>query len=303
MVTFVANVAVDTQQLTELGLLSDFTHMKLVNRSSTTMTAKDQGAGVNFDIKGTAFLYSGKTPYAGFVQQIKVVESGDVHYKLSGLSIFVTNMDDYFSGSLSNLAQKIFQSNDTITGSNSADVLYGYDGKDTISGQKGADTINGGKGADHINGNSGNDTISGAKGGDNLKGSGGNDTISGNKGSDTINGGTGNDMLTGGSGSNTFVFNSALNASSNVDTITDMTPGTDTIDLSMSVFTKLSLGVLPSNAFYIGSAAHDGTDRIVYDDTTGAVYYTPKGDQGGSTEFAVLSTHLSLSHSDFLVIS
>ena len=48
-------------------------------------------------------------------------------------------------------------------------------------------------------------------------------------------GGTGNDTLTGGAGADKFVFASALNSLTNVDTITDFVSGTDKLVLDDSV--------------------------------------------------------------------
>ena len=47
------------------------------------------------------------------------------------------------------------------------------------------------------------------------------DVIFGFGGNDLLNGGAGKDVLVGGNGNDQFVFNTALNASTNVDTITD----------------------------------------------------------------------------------
>ncbi len=89
---------------------------------------------------------------------------------------------------------------------------------------------------------------------------GGNDRLSGGIGNDVINGGAGNDVLTGGAGNDTFFFNTALNASNNVDTITDFFIPGDTIQLeNTGVFTKLAAGTLTTAAFYKGAAAHDAT--------------------------------------------
>ena len=57
---------------------------------------------------------------------------------------------------------------------------------------------------------------------DRLNGSNGvNNTIDGGAGNDILKGYTGNDALYGGAGKDFFVFNTALNATTNVDTIAD----------------------------------------------------------------------------------
>ena len=76
--------------------------------------------------------------------------------------------------------------------------------------QSGATAIN-------LTGNDLAQTINGNNGANLIRGDGGNDMISGFSGNDTLYGGAGNDTLTGGAGYDNFVFNTALNASSNVD--------------------------------------------------------------------------------------
>ncbi|WP_216075059.1 hypothetical protein, partial [Acinetobacter baumannii] len=67
-------------------------------------------------------------------------------------------------------------------------------------------------------------------------------------------------ILTGGAGRDTFVFNTKL-GNNNIDTITDFSVKQDTIQLDHSVFTGLKMGQLSSDAFYVGAAAHDASDR------------------------------------------
>ncbi len=136
-----------------------------------------------------------------------------------------------------------------------------------------------------------------------LTGGSGNDTITGGKGNDTIVGLKGNDTLTGGAGKDTFIFDTALNASSNVDKITDFSVGDDTVRLENSVFTALATGTLAAGAFYVGTAAHDASDRIIYNKTTGALTYDSNGNAaGGAVQFATLSTNLALTNADFMVV-
>lgn len=53
------------------------------------------------------------------------------------------------------------------------------------------------------------------------------------------------------------------------------------------------------------TAAHDPTDRIVYNKTTGALYFDKEGIGGAPpVEFAVLTTHpASLNFDDFVMIA
>jgi len=285
MVKLIANVAVNNQNLSELGLLSDFSDMKFNNRTFNSFTAKDQGSGVNFEMKGTLFTYFNKKPLSGVVQKIGVVESGATQYTVKDLSIGVHNIESFFKGSIQSVMSTLFENKDTLKGSNFNDRLAGYDRADVIKGNNGSDVLLGNKGSDQ------------------LLGGNGKDKLNGGKGHDTLNGQLGNDILTGGSKGDTFVFDTTLNAKTNVDTVTDMTPGSDTIDLNHSIFTAIATGVLSANAFEIGSAANSKSDRIVYDDTNGNLYYTPNGNQSATQiQFAKLDAHLNLHNTDFFVI-
>ena len=192
--------------------------------------------------------------------------------KISAKSLFSCALSSASSDEIA-LFTSALAGNDTFTGSNYADTLYGFAGNDVM------------------NGNSGND---------NLYGGAGADTISGGAGQDLIYGGVGNDILTGGSSSDTFVFDTTL--TNNKDTITDFshTEG-DMIYLSRNIFTQLAAGTLSTDAYYAGTAAHDATDRIIYNSLTGALSYDMDGT--GSKKavvFATLGTSLSISNIDFL---
>jgi hypothetical protein len=127
-------------------------------------------------------------------------------------------------------------------------------------------------------------------------------TIYGTSGNNMLYGKTGNDTLTGGAGKDAFVFDTQP-GSTNRDTVTDFNVYDDTIVLENAVFTALSAGALPSNAFHVGSGAHDGDDRLVYDSGTGALSYDADG--GGSTtsvRIATLSTGLKMTAANFYII-
>jgi Ca2+-binding RTX toxin-like protein len=116
------------------------------------------------------------------------------------------------------------------------------------------------------------------------------DTIVGNSTANWISGDTGNDTLTGGAGDDAFVFATALNASTNVDTLTDFTRNgqVDRIWLANSVFTGLATGTLDAGDF--GTTASFGTD-VVYDSITKGIFFAAggAGTLAGYTKFATLN--------------
>ncbi|TIW17507.1 MAG: glycosyl hydrolase family protein [Mesorhizobium sp.] len=133
----------------------------------------------------------------------------------------------------------------------------------------------------------------------NLTGNESAQTIQGNAGANVINGRGGADKLSGFGGNDTFVFNSAL-GNGNVDRITDFNQ--DKIHLDDAIFAGLHLGGLPSAAFFAGTAAHDSSDHIIYNSTTGSLSFDSDGAGGASqTQFATLSPHLSLTAASFYV--
>jgi Ca2+-binding RTX toxin-like protein len=211
----------------------------------------------------------------------------------------------------------------TLRGEAGNDTLVGGGGNDTLNGGTGNDSLDGGTGNDSLVGGSGNDRYTVDSAGDivvetstlageidsvsssvswtlgaglerlTLLGSGtinatGNtlaNTLVGNAGINRINGGAGNDTLTGGAGADTFRFSSALNSSSNVDTLKDFLPGTDRIELENSVFAKLTTtGVLSASFFRANTTAtaSDSNDYLLYDTNDYLLYYDADGSGAGA---------------------
>ena len=132
-----------------------------------------------------------------------------------------------------------------------------------------------------------------------MIGSPNNDEIIGNDAANRIAGGAG--QVRDG-GNNTIVFNTPL-GTNNVDRITDFSMNDDTIELDNNVFANLKEGFLEPDAFYAGSAAHDNSDRIIYDPMTGAVYYDADGTGNtAAAQFATLGTGLAVTHLDFFIV-
>ncbi|RVU14933.1 calcium-binding protein [Methylobacterium oryzihabitans] len=119
------------------------------------------------------------------------------------------------------------------------------------------------------------------------------DALSGNAGNDILDGGTGYDTLIGGDGADVFRFSSAP-GDRLLFTIAEFVQGTDKIELSSTAFNNLSVGTLSANDF---------SQYFAYDGQTGFLSYDADGSgQGASVRFAELTTHPSLSASDFVVV-
>ena len=126
--------------------------------------------------------------------------------------------------------------------------------------------------------------------------------IWGNNGANVIDGGAGTDVLLGFGGADAFKFSTALGAS-NVDAIVDYSVADDSIQLDDAVFAALGLGALDPNAFVVGTAAADADDRIIYDSTTGNLFYDADGVGGAAAvQFAVVIGQPALTASEFTVI-
>ena len=158
-----------------------------------------------------------------------------------------------------------------------------------------------------IIGNAGANSLTGTGSNDTLDGGAGNDSLTGGNGDDFLIGGNGNDTLTGGNGNDHFVFNFAPNATTNKDTIIDFEPGTDELQFSKAIFTKLgSVGELTAAEFWSGTAARDTSDRIIYNESTGALYYDADGTGAiAAVQVAIIgtATHPVLQNTDIHIIA
>jgi len=181
-------------------------------------------------------------------------------------------------------------------------TLKGGTGNDWILGNSGSDRLYGEAGNDRLKGYGGHDYLSGGLNNDYLYGGRGNDRLSGGSGNDFLIGQFGRDNLTGGSGSDRFVFDVSP-TTANMDTITDFSVKYDGIQLASSVFTQAGpRGALKAAAFWSGSAAHDATDRIIYNKKTGYLYYDSDGTGDASQQvIAKLSKNLAVTHKDFFI--
>ncbi|MCJ8052130.1 hypothetical protein GB928_001860 [Shinella curvata] len=148
----------------------------------------------------------------------------------------------------------------------------------------------------NLTGNDFAQTIFGNAGANILKGGGGNDALRGYGGKDTLAGGAGND---------TFVFNTTLNATTNVDTISDFNAAADTIQIDNAVFLGLAAGALATTAFKdLAVGAKDANDRVLYNSNTGDLFFDRDGSATtyAPVKFGFLTGSPTITAADFFVI-
>jgi Ca2+-binding RTX toxin-like protein len=213
--------------------------------------------------------------------------------------------------------------NDTLTDTPGNDTIEGLSGNDTIViAHGGEDIIDGGAGYDSIsfyghapdgvefdfgNGRTSNVERLLADGGDDhLIGTAGSQNLSGVSGDDILEGGAGSDLLWGGAGEDTFIFRET--GAANADRIGDFSSA-DTIALDNAAMAALGADGDFSGTdgrFWAASGAnsgHDANDRVVYNTSTGQLYYDADGSGGGGAELiATLSGTPALTASDITVI-
>lgn len=204
--------------------------------------------------------------------------------------------------------------NDRLIGTARNDRLDGGAGNDTLIGGAGKDTLIGGAGDDTFVVSSG-DRISDASGVDQvisdvtwtlgasfenltltgsraINGSGNNqaNVIVGNGAANSLRGGAGTDTLSGAGGRDSFDFVNAPGAA-NADRITDFASGVDKIRLDDAAHRGLgrtgNFSAQDARFWAAPGAAgavtgHDANDRVVYDISTGNLYYDGDGSGSGA---------------------
>lgn len=228
---------------------------------------------------------------------------------------------------------------ETITGTSGNDTLTGTEGDDTLEGLGGNDTLVGSGGSDFYDGGSGFDTLDlraaaagvtvdfaagtlsggfsgtlanlervlGSDGDDTLIGGAGAQNLSGRGGNDALEGGAGNDILWSGGGEDHFVFRETGGA--NADSVRDFASGADMIDLDNAAMAALGAegdfadGDARFHAAAGASGGADASDRVVYNTSTGQLYYDADGSGMGAAQLiATLQGAPGVSATDISVI-
>ena len=207
--------------------------------------------------------------------------------------------------------------NDLLSGTEGDDTMEGLGGNDTFNmtpaGNYGNDVVDGGAGNDSLFFNfagataitadfgTGSASGSGASvsfsnierivatlGNDHLIGAAGAQNLSGVGGNDILEGRAGNDWLWSGGGIDTFVFREFGGA--NADRIGDFASGSDTIALDNAAMAALGAdgdfssgdGRFRAAAGATGGA--DANDRVIYNTSTGQLYYDADGSGAGASQ-------------------
>jgi Ca2+-binding RTX toxin-like protein len=239
----------------------------------------------NANITNTGVITGALASYSGNNLTDTVVNSGRM---VGDMFLFIGN--DSYNGAAGQIVGKVrgYHGADTMIGGALPDQFWGEDDNDTLSGNGGNDILLGGNGIDTLNGGLGSDALNG--GADR----------------DTLAGGAGVDAVTGGPGSDFIVFNAPA-SSANRDIVSDfanVAGNNDTFRLENAVMPKLGgAGALNPAFFRAGAAAHDANDFIVYNRSTGALFYDANGSgAGGAIQLAALSSKPLLTPADFVVI-
>jgi serralysin len=206
--------------------------------------------------------------------------------------------------------------NNVLDGGGAADTMYGLGGDDRFYAWSADDVVIEGPGGgtdriftfhsytlatgSHVEVLSSLDTAGGSAA--SLIGNEFANTILANAGDNTLDGGGGSDALYGYGGADSFRFSTALGAG-NVDTIVSFVVADDTIQLDDAVFAGLALGALASDAFHTGMVAVAVTQRIIYDDLSGKLWFDADGTGAGAAiQFATVQAGLMITAADFLVV-
>ena len=229
----------------------------------------------------------------------------DVLIDSGGIDLVLAyNMDWTLAAGFENLSLNNQQSEGTVHGvGNGADnILDGTNGWHVVLDGRGGD--------DNLQGSIQDDTLRGGGGNDFLNGGGDFDRLAGGAGDDTLFGGADfhTDTLTGGEGRDQFRFTTP-DDNTNPDRITDFLMDIDQLAFDDAIFANIGATgdfVFQDPRFYAAAgatAAHDDSDRIIYNTSTGQVYYDADGTGSEATHFiATLAGAPQLKASDITVI-
>ncbi len=262
-----------------------FSYDDILPTATLLRFSDDAANGINFIGTGLTYNIATMQVTGGTLSAISVDWAGTKIIQVSGLKLDAPTFANYLLSDQSERAfAMITKGNDLMVASKGNDVLLGGTGNDTLKGAGGADRLQGEAGKDR------------------LEGAAGADTLSGDAGNDTLIGGAGIDRLTGGAGKDVFVFDQAK--AGGRDILTDFASRSDRIHLDSDVFDDLSYtGKLKAADFVAGTAAKDASDRLIYDQSSGNLWYDSNGSaKGGKVLIAELTDGTALVAGDIFLV-
>jgi Ca2+-binding RTX toxin-like protein len=155
-----------------------------------------------------------------------------------------------------------------------------------------------------LTGNNAANTLTGGDGNDTLFGNSGNDSLFGSAGDDLLTGAVGRDVLTGGTGRDGFDLTGSRTGG--YDTIADFTLGDDTIFVSKAEFalSQSPNTTLNASLFRLGTSATAASDRFIYDQTTGNLFFDADGVANAvQVQIAQFSNQAMLTNANITVIA
>jgi|GEM_PF-5997265 len=254
-------------------------------------------ANNSFDLSGVSnpsALFGDSDPFAILVRDGSAL-SGDLALTFAGVTRFTGGL------AIKNLSSATATLSGTFQFQPSGSTGAAVSAFNLVVGGTGSDTT--------LLGTASSDWISLEGGNDRINAGFGFDSVLGGSGNDTLSGGGGRDTLVGGSGADSFVFDAALSAATNIDTIIDFDAAAgDRLVLDRAIFTTLNAGrSLSGSAFRAAadlSQASDADDRLLYDTSTGLLSYDADGSGTvyRAVPFATLTGAPSLSASAFRLV-
>jgi Ca2+-binding RTX toxin-like protein len=279
---------------------------------------------------------------AGGIDTVNAVVSWTLGATLENLRLIGTASITANGNNLNNTIWGNDANNGSINGRAGNDTMFGMGGNDVFdmstggTSSYGIDVIDGGDGIDsvefgnnarsgvgiHISegwmiggGDAGTGYASlasienalGGNFGDRITGNAAANYFRGSNGDDTLNGAAGNDRLQGDAGSDTFVFDAIGTANS--DTVIGFASAADKLHLENAVMTAIgaegnfAAGDVRFWAATGATAGHDANDRIVYNTSTGNLYYDADGSGAGAAQLiATLQGNPGIAATDIAVI-
>jgi Ca2+-binding RTX toxin-like protein len=229
---------------------------------------------------------------------------------------------NYFNARAGNDTIQAGGGNDTIdmssfgTGDHGDDVIDGGAGFDTLDfdgfattglvADFDAGTISGGDAAGSTVSFASIERLVGGGFADRMTGNAAANDLMGRSGNDTLRGGAGNDTLTGGAGSDSFVFGEA--GSANSDVVAGFVSADQILldDAGFGAIGATGNFAAGDGRFWAAAGAtagHDANDRVVYNTSTGNLYYDADGSGAGAAQLiATLAGNPALAAGDITVI-